>query len=220
MENLTATEENYLKAIYLLGVSNSKVGTNAIAYRLDTSAASVSEMLKKLSLKKTIHYEKYKGVRLTQVGEQLALKLIRKHRLWETFLVQTLGFDWAEVHDIAEQLEHIDSDALIERLDQFLGKPPFDPHGDPIPNSKGEIKQHQHAFLATINPDTQVQLVRVIDDDDQFLHFLTDLNIRIGTQFRVLQKFPFNNSMKIQFDDGLIVLLDEHTCKHLKVIIV
>src|SRR6478752_3743676 len=145
---LSLTEENYLKAIYHLSEDGTiDVSTNAISDALNTKPASVSDMLKKLSQKEVINYIKYQGVSLTPSGRKIALQIIRKHRLWEVFLVEKLKFNWDEVHEIAEQLEHIQSNLLIERLDEFLGFPPFDPHGDPIPNERGEMKAKKHTPL-------------------------------------------------------------------------
>jgi DtxR family transcriptional regulator, Mn-dependent transcriptional regulator len=133
-EIFTLSEENYLKAIYHLSKEEDEsVSTNALAERLETTAASVSDMLKKLAKKELIEYKKYQGVNISEKGKRVALQIIRKHRLWEVFLVEKLSFNWDEVHEIAEQLEHIDSPTLVKRLDEFLGYPKFDPHGDPIP---------------------------------------------------------------------------------------
>lgn len=142
------TEENYIKAIYkLCEKSADAVSTNAIAEKMHTKAASVSDMLKKLSKKKLINYRKYQGVTLTAKGEKLALAIVRKHRLWELFLVQKLNFKWDEVHDIAEQLEHIQSDELVKRIDKFLDHPKFDPHGDPIPDVNGKLHPQRSRLL-------------------------------------------------------------------------
>ncbi|WP_243389180.1 metal-dependent transcriptional regulator, partial [Flavobacterium psychrophilum] len=137
---MTFSEENYLKTIYhLTTISDSEVSTNAIAEKMETKASSVTDMLKKLSEKDLINYKKYQGVSLTETGSLSAKMIVRKHRLWEVFLVEKLDFPWDEVHDIAEQLEHIKSEKLINKLDDFLGNPTEDPHGDPIPNANGQI---------------------------------------------------------------------------------
>src|SRR5580693_6558937 len=139
----TFTEENYLKAIYHLSLQSESVSTNQIAASLNTKAASVTDMLKKLADKELINYTKYQGVTLTPQGEKIAVSIIRKHRLWEYFLVEKLNFKWDEVHDVAEELEHISSKELADRLDQFMGYPKYDPHGDPIPDSNGKLKTHE-----------------------------------------------------------------------------
>ena len=138
MQHTSTAEENYLKAIFKITEKEGKTATtNAIAAALNTTAASVTDMLKRLAEKDLINYEKYRGVQLSSGGEQIATILIRKHRLWEVFLVNKLGFAWDEVHELAEQLEHIQGEALVERLDEYLGRPQFDPHGDPIPDAEG-----------------------------------------------------------------------------------
>src|SRR5688500_18567354 len=145
------TEENYLKAIFkLLEGDDEAVTTNAIAEKMNTRAASVTDMLKKLSEKKLINYKKYQGVTLTSSGKKIALNIIRKHRLWEVFLVEKLNFKWDEVHDIAEQLEHINSDTLIERIDKFLNYPKFDPHGDPIPDINGKFQSNKSVLVSEL----------------------------------------------------------------------
>ena len=149
---ISFTEENYLKIIYLLTEQNggNEVSTNELAEHTQTKAASVSDMLRKLAEKNYINYRKYQGVTLTVEGQQIALAVIRKHRLWEVFLVEKLGFGWDEIHDIAEQLEHIDSKELTESLDKFLGSPKFDPHGDPIPDAKGKMPSVSYQKLSEI----------------------------------------------------------------------
>ncbi|MEL6389549.1 MAG: metal-dependent transcriptional regulator, partial [Bacteroidota bacterium] len=147
----TSTEEDYLKVIYQLSEhARSQVSTSSVAQHIKTSAASVTDMLKKLSVKGFIHYEPYKGARLSPAGQRLATILVRKHRLWETFLVQKLDFTWDEVHEVAEQLEHIDSDKLVDRLDHFLGYPKYDPHGDPIPNAEGKFTLRDQTILSKV----------------------------------------------------------------------
>ena len=136
---MTFSEENYLKTIYHLTTSlSTEISTNAIAEMMETKASSVTDMLKKLAEKDLVHYKKYQGVFLTPKGKLAAKMIVRKHRLWEVFLVEKLDFSWDEVHEVAEQLEHIQSKKLIDKLDQFLEYPSIDPHGDPIPNAKGE----------------------------------------------------------------------------------
>src|SRR5437868_332834 len=146
----TFTEENYLKAIYHLSLQSESVSTNQIAASLNTKAASVTDMLKKLADKKLINYARYQGVTLTVEGERVALSIIRRHRLWEYFLVEKLSFKWDEVHDVAEELEHISSKELIDRLDDFMGNPKYDPHGDPIPDCNGLFKAHELKAVSTL----------------------------------------------------------------------
>lgn len=195
---LTHTEENYLKTIFKITERDRKTAsTNDIALILKTSAASVTDMLKKLSNKSLVSYEKYKGVSLSSEGNKCATDLVRKHRLWEVFLVDKLGFSWEEVHDIAEQMEHIKSKELIDRLDQYLGKPKFDPHGDPIPNAEGKFTIRNQYILDVLDPGETGVLVGVRNNSQEFLEYLNDLNISLGTEFKVLQKIKFDRSVKL-----------------------
>ncbi|MBX2814392.1 MAG: metal-dependent transcriptional regulator [Saprospiraceae bacterium] len=201
---LSTAEENYLKAIYKQAEKGgAPVNTNAIARELSTAAASVSDMLRKLSAKGLIAYQKYYGATLLDEGNRIATKLIRRHRLWESFLVATLSFGWEEVHDLAEELEHIDSDLLIDRLDQFLGYPKFDPHGDPIPDRQGRYTLRVQHLLSEMPIQQHLTVVGVSNHDPEFLHLLKDLNIQLGTRLDIVQKF--------EFDDSLKVLIEEHT---------
>src|SRR5690554_1850211 len=174
MDYLTQSEENYIKAIYYLQkVLDKPVGTNDLANRMDTKASSVTDMVKRLSEKSYIIYEKYKGCELTESGEAVALKTIRKHRLWETFLVEKLNFGWEEVHEIAEQLEHIQSVKLTNRLDEFLNYPKFDPHGDPIPDQYGLITKREETHkLIDLELETPAVVIGVADSSASFLKYL------------------------------------------------
>ncbi|MCS6822154.1 MAG: metal-dependent transcriptional regulator [Microscillaceae bacterium] len=200
MIKLSLNEEDYLKTIYQISVKQgrSEVSTNEIAKRISLSAASVSDMLKKLAQKELIHYVKYQGVSLTQEGKNIAIDLVRKHRLWETFLVEKLGFSWDEVHEIAEQLEHIQSDKLIERLDEFLGFPAFDPHGDAIPNSRGELIERRKKNLSQIPENQIVKVVAVEENSATFLKHLNKIDIQIGTVIKVLEKADYDKSVEIE----------------------
>ena len=196
---ITLAEENYLKAILSISLNkDGKVSTNAIANEIGTSAASVSDMLKKLQEKKFIKYEKYKGVELSESGQNKALNVLRKHRLWETFLVNKLGFNWSEVHDVAEQLEHIQSAELIDRLDIFLEHPKFDPHGEPIPTKEGEIESTNTTPLNELQVNTKGKIMGVSLDEKDFLDYLTKLNITIGTEITLLEKISFDKSLSIK----------------------
>lgn len=192
------SEENYLKAIYHLELDLAgPVSTNAIAEKMETKASSVTDMLKKLDAKELLDYVKYKGASLTPTGQVAAVKVIRKHRLWEVFLVDQLGFAWHEVHQIAEQLEHIQSEQLIDKLDNFLGEPAFDPHGDPIPDKHGNFKKLQKRLLAKVAEGVQGVCVGVKESNDEFLQYLSRNHIGIGTTIRVENKEPFDGSMQI-----------------------
>jgi DtxR family Mn-dependent transcriptional regulator len=190
------TTENYLKAIFkLLEKGDRKVSTNAISDLVDTAPASVTDMLKKLAVKKLIHYEKYKGVSLTPNGKKTALGIIRKHRLWELFLVEKLNFKWHEVHDLAEQLEHIQSDELIERLDIFLDHPKVDPHGDPIPDGNGIINPQKSIPLSQLKQDEKAVLTGVIDHTPVFLQHIEKIGMTIGIEIIVLERSAFDQSL-------------------------
>ncbi len=199
---LSFTEENYLKAIYHLSMEGeNSVSTNSIADTMQTRAASVTDMLKKLSAKEVITYEKYYGVNITKKGREAALLVIRKHRLWETFLVNKLGFNWDEVHDVAEQLEHIHSPLLIKKLDEFLGNPKFDPHGDPIPDEKGKISQIKQVSLADAAENKRYKISGVKDDNSAFLRYLDKIGVYIGATLKIIERIEFDGSLEIQIDN-------------------
>ena len=198
---LSFAEENYLKAIYHLSDGGEKsVSTNAISDALKTKPASVSDMIRKLAGKGVIEYQKYHGVHISEEGKKNALMIIRKHRLWEVFLVEKLKFNWDEVHEIAEQLEHIRSSLMISRLDEFLGYPQYDPHGDPIPDENGIIQSKPRVPLSKLNVGDEVKLTSVSDSSDLFLRYLDKLNISIGCQIFIVEKHEFDGSLEIQVD--------------------
>ena len=198
----TFAEENYLKAILNISFNtNKKVSTNEISNVLKTSPASVTDMLKKLLEKKMVKYEKYKGVKLSNSGKQYAINILRKHRLWETFLVEHLGFNWSEVHEIAEELEHIKSTNLIDKLDAFLGYPKFDPHGEPIPNKEGVIPNVKSTSLDQMEIGFAGHVLGVTIDDKLFLDYLTKLNIKIGTKIKIIQKIDFDKSLILSIEN-------------------
>ncbi len=194
----TTAEQNYLKAIYKLGVrSDGTVSTNAIAKELKTSAASVTEMLKRLSEKELVLYEKYKGVQLPEKGNALAKDLIRKHRIWEVFLLEKLHYKWDEVHEIAEQLEHIESQDLIDRLDDFLGNPTVDPHGDPIPDRNGQFASHQRQLLSDARQPCAGIIVGVREHTGPFLKHLDRIGLTLGAEIEILECFEYDHSVNI-----------------------
>jgi len=199
MTKLSLTEENYLKAIYFIGGNtNQLVNTNAIAERLQTKAATVTDMLRKLKQKELIEYQPYKGTRLESLGRVLAIGILRKHRLWETFLVEKLAFGWEEVHDIAEQLEHIQSDELTERLSVFLGEPEFDPHGDPIPNKEGVFPRRDNFTLDRAKPKTPLIVQGVKDSTTEFLNYIAKLGIQLGDRISVQSVEEFDRSLVVE----------------------
>lgn len=198
---LSQTEENYLKAIYHRSEYGRKeVSTNSIAESLKTKPASVTDMMKKLADKQLIHYVKYKGVSLTDEGNQEALKIIRKHRLWEVFLVKKLGFQWDEVHDIAEQLEHIKSPQLIQRLDKFLGHPEVDPHGDPIPNEAGKFTDPNYKLLSELSIGSSGTILGVKDSSSVFLKHLDKLGISLGVSIKILNIEEYDHSIEVEIN--------------------
>ena len=194
----TFTEENYLKAILSLSLLEEElVSTNSIATEMNTSAASVSDMLKKLQEKELIIYKKYKGVSLNKQGKSIAINIMRKHRLWETFLVKKLDFNWDEVHEVAEQLEHIKSEKLIDKLDSFLNYPKFDPHGEVIPTKEGTIPQTERVLLSEIEENTNGIVLGVTLDETSFLQYLNKLEIEIGTEIQIFDRIDFDKSVNI-----------------------
>lgn len=199
---LSITEENHLKAIFHLSSDGNKdVSTNAIADSLKTKAPSVTDMLKKLSEKKLVSYKKYQGSSLTADGRKTALNIIRKHRLWEVFLVNKLNFNWDEVHDIAEQLEHIKSEKLINELDKFLDYPAKDPHGDPVPNPAGFIKYTTKLVLSDLAIGETGKFVGIKDSSSTFLKLLDKRKISLGSNIKVLHQEDFDQSIYIGLDE-------------------
>lgn len=199
---LSFTEENYLKAIYHLSHDGGEnVNTNSLAESMSTTPASVNDMVKRLAQKNLIGYQKYKGATLLPAGKKRALSIIRKHRLWEVFLVDKLGFNWDEVHEIAEQLEHIQSIDLIKRLDKFLGYPTIDPHGDPIPNEDGVMKLTVKAPVSEVENGTKGLIVAVNTDDSKLLKHLDQIGIKLGSRINVIERIEFDGSVSIQLDD-------------------
>jgi len=205
--NLSQSEENYLKAIYSIYIATGKsVNTNHIAQELNTKASSVTDMIKKLSEKGLVEHKKYKGALLTTLGEEFAIKTLRSHRLWECFLVDTLDFNWDEVHEVAEQLEHIKSNQLVDRLDQFLGFPTLDPHGEPIPDKNGVIKHHKNIMLSSIKSEDTCIIIGVKDTSSAFLKFLDSSNIKLGQKIKVILVEEFDQSMIIEIGEKKITI--------------
>ena len=217
MNLLSITEENYLKCILKLSGGNiqNNVGTNEISYEVNVSAASVTDMLRKLAEKKLITYQKYYGVKLTKTGEQYAKNLVRKHRLWEVFLTQKLKFSWDEVHDLAEQLEHVKGDEMIDRLENFLGNPKFDPHGDPIPDNKGNILVRKQQLLSELKKGDKAVIIGVKDTGTTFLQFLDSIKISLGTKFSIINVVVYDNSMQIKLQDGRELMLSSQICNNI-----
>lgn len=216
----TIAEENYIKSVYHLQQQSALVATNHLAEALQTQPASVTDMVKKLMGKKLVHYERYKGVRLNAAGKKLALQIIRKHRLWEYFLVNTLEFGWDEVHEVAEQLEHVSSSKLIEQLDRFLGHPRFDPHGDPIPDKEGKLAFQQRLPLLDQPPRKWLEITAVGDESPALLEMLGHHQIHLGTRLRILRSFSFDGSIEISVADQKPVTISYQLAKTLLVKII
>ena len=216
MEVPTQAEENYLKAVFKITENDDKAAsTNAIAAVMSTSAASVTDMLKRLAGKGLLHYEKHRGVILSERGNELATNLVRKHRLWEVFLVKMLGFSWDEVHDIAEQLEHVQSEVLVERMDIFLERPQFDPHGDPIPDANGKMAMRKQALLSSLGPGERAMLVGVQESTATFLQYLDKMRLSLGTKLQVVERFDYDGSMKIALDENEEITISQKVCQNL-----
>lgn len=211
-------EENYLKIIYRLSESNpNEISTNAVSEMTQTKAASVSDMLRKLSEKGWVNYQKYQGVRLTEDGQKIALSIVRKHRLWEVFLVEKMQFNWDEVHEIAEQLEHIESDELIDKLDAFLGFPKVDPHGDPIPNKEGILPELGYQSLSDCKPNTYCTLMGVAQDSTVFLQLLTKLALNLGSKLHILEINNFDRSINLSIEGKQAVFISHEVAKNILV---
>ena len=202
MITLTFAEENYLKAIYHLSDGGKKgVSTNDVSAEMKTKPASVSDMLRKLGDKEVIEYRKYYGLHITEEGKKLALQTIRKHRLWEVFLVEKLKFSWDEVNEVADELSHVKSKVLIQRLDEYLGFPKFDPHGDPIPDEYGDVRARPRQLLNELDLGSTGQIVAVKDSSPAFLRYLDKVGAYIGARIKVMDKTEFDGSVEILVDN-------------------
>ena len=214
----TSTTEDYLKAIFKLsGPLKKGVSTNSIAEELSTKASSVSDMVKKLSDKSLVHYIKYQGSTLTKEGEEIALRVIRKHRLWEVFLVEKLEFGWDEIHEIAEQLEHIRSSKLIDKLDAHLGFPKSDPHGDPIPDKNGLFPTIQKLKLNELQVGEKAILIGVSEDSKDLLSYLDKIEMQLGSSIQVLDCFKFDKSIKVRINNKTELTFSELVAKNLNI---
>lgn len=212
------TEENYLKIIHgLSGAGEREVNTNAIAESTSTRAASVTDMLKKLSEKGLIHYKKYQGVKLTPEGEEKALAIIRRHRLWEVFLVEKLNLGWDEVHEIAEDLEHINSSLLVERLDEYLGFPRFDPHGDPIPDARGHMPDSQSQKLSETIIGKPVIITGVLEHSPAFLQHLDARGLSIGSILTILEVVDYDRSLQVKAEEGSLQFISHEVARNILV---
>lgn len=209
---LSDTEENYLKALLRITAEHNGAGgagTNQLAGTLNVRPATATDMLKKLREKQLVNYEKYGKITLTDTGRDLAVAIIRRHRLWETFLFDKLGFSWDQVHDIAEQLEHIKSEKLVERLDRFLGFPQFDPHGDVIPSAEGDYIHETRLTLAEAPEGNLYTIIAVKDNSPSFLQYVSQIGIGIHSEVIVLQRYGFDHSIALEIDGTKINISDK-----------
>ncbi|MBA3673925.1 MAG: metal-dependent transcriptional regulator [Chitinophagaceae bacterium] len=213
--NLSTSEENYIKSIYHLQKTDETVNTNALAKELNTKAASVTDMLKKLKLKKLIQYERYYGFKLNEKGTQTALSIIRRHRLWEYFLVAKLGFDWDKVHIIAEELEHVSSIELIKKLGTYLGNPKIDPHGDPIPDVNGKLPSIKQINLFALPLNKTGVISSVSNQSTQMLEMLNHYGIAIGSQIKINKTFDFDKSLEIKLSKQPACIISEQVAKNI-----
>lgn len=198
---MTRAEENYIKTIFHLGGHSAvPIATNAIAEQMETKPSSVTDMAKKLAEKGLVHYKRYQGVSLTDSGIKTALSIIRKHRLWEVFLVKKLDFTWDEVHEVAEQLEHIKSEKLIDKIDELLDFPKYDPHGDPIPSKDGKFMVRDKELLSDLDAGVSGVCVGVKDTSAPFLKFLDKNGIALGKTITILEKEDFDQSLHIKIE--------------------
>lgn len=204
----TISKENYLKAIFSHSTEmDNNASTTMIANHLSISSSAISDMAKKLSKEGLVKYEKYKGIILTPHGEKAALKVIRRHRLWELFLMNVLGLDWSEVHDEAEKLEHYSSDFLIDKIDEYLGHPDFDPHGHPIPKKNGSIPETPNVILlAEAETKNKYELIRVNDKESELINFLKKVGLKLNSKLEIVDKLDYDNSISVRVNKKNITL--------------
>ena len=215
MLNFSTSEENYIKAIFHLQKEEGIVTTNELARELNTRPASVTDMMKKLRTKKLLHYEAYQGFRLSNEGKKVALNIIRRHRVWEYFLAEKLKFTWDEVHEVAEDLEHVSNKKLIDKLDEFLGFPRVDPHGDPIPDQEGKIETSRQVCLRDLPLNKLATVSHVSDQSSGILELLKHKHIGIGTKLEVKKKFDFDQSMEIKIGRQPVFTISEQLAKNI-----
>ncbi len=211
----SVSEENYIKNIYHLQQQSDLVNTNSLANELQTKAASVTDMLKKLQMKKLLDYEKYKGFRLSTKGNKVAINIVRRHRLWEYFLVTKLGFEWDKVHAIAEDLEHVSNQDLIQKLDSFLNYPQTDPHGDPIPDGDGKIPVIHQLSIADVTEKKKVIVSSVANQSPAMLELLNHYHINIGTELKINQRFSFDESIEIKVGKYAACIISKPVAKNI-----
>lgn len=211
------TEENYLKALFVLANDRGEVNVNHLSQKLDIKMPTVTSMMKKLANKKLVHYKTYKPLRLTTLGKKAAGMIIRKHRLTEMFLVEKMGFGWEAVHEIAEQVEHIQSNAFFEKMDELLSFPTIDPHGSPIPDKQGYIRLKNYRKLSDCKTGELVKLAAVIHSSLEFLTFLNTRQLRLGLKVKIKYIEPFDKTMLVEYDKRKSESLSHTVCERLLV---
>jgi len=209
MLNFSTSEENYLKTIFHLQTKDENVSTNELAEKLKSKPASITDMMKKLKTRKLVNYQPYQGFRLTPEGKKVALSIIRRHRLWEYFLAEKLKFSWDEVHEVAEQLEHVSSKKLIDKLDEYLGSPKFDPHGDPIPDTNGKMEKGKQISLQELPLNKTARICFIANQSGLLLEHLNEKKINIGASIAVKRKFSYDDSLEIKLDNKLMTISDQ-----------
>ena len=213
MLNFSTSEENYLKTIFHLQTKDDNVTTNELAEKLQAKPASITDMMKKLKGRKLVNYQPYRGFRLTPEGKKIALSIIRRHRLWEYFLAEKLKFSWDEVHEVAEQLEHVSSKKLTDKLDEYLHFPKFDPHGDPIPDINGKMETGKQISLVELQLNKTAKICHIIDQSAELLEHLHEKKITIGSAVAVKRKFTYDDSLEIKLDNKQVITISGQLAK-------
>lgn len=213
----TLTEENYIKTIYSLSFEAGEVTVSELARKLNVKLPTVNSMIKKLAAKKVVSYAPYRGIKITERGKKEALSIIRKHRLAELFLVEVMGLGWEEVHDIAEQLEHVESERFYDRIDEMLGKPKVDPHGEPIPDVNGRIHSNAGMALSQLKEGSSAKIISVSNDEKNFLDHLNAKGLRIGDTITLKKKELFDGSVVIITKSKKETLLTHQVAERIRV---
>jgi len=213
----SSTEENYLKALFSLANEANEISVSDLSQALNVSNPTANSMVKRLSEKEWVEYKKYRPIRITEKGMKLAASIIRKHRLTEMYLVEKMGFGWEEVHEIAEQIEHIHSPAFFNRMDEVLGSPITDPHGSPIPDKNGKIHQHNYSPLSSMREGKRFVIKGLNDSSKEFLEFLNDKRIELGSILKIIRIEKFDNTMEVALRDDSRLILSPEVTKRLLV---
>jgi len=213
--NFSTSEENYLKTIYHLQTKDDNVSTNELAEKLQAKPASITDMMKKLKTRKLVNYQPYRGFRLTPEGKKVALSIIRRHRLWEYFLAEKLKFNWDEVHEVAEQLEHVSNKKLVDKLDEFLAYPKFDPHGDPIPDTNGKMEATKQISLSELQINKPAKICYIANQSELLLEHLQEKKIKMDAMIVVKRKFSYDDSLEIKLDNKIMLTISGQLAKNI-----